>query len=158
MAEFGLMRRSYFNPRAPCGARQVLRGLPAVCLGISIHAPHAGRDPFHRGLDCFLQLFQSTRPMRGATVAGTASIIRAVFQSTRPMRGATTGTAVFGKIIAISIHAPHAGRDVDLPLRVVLPWNFNPRAPCGARPAGAVTFRNDETFQSTRPMRGATSS
>ena len=37
--------------------------------------------------------------------------------------------------INISIHAPHAGRDLagsSVPPRV---HHFNPRAPCGARPA-----------------------
>ena len=34
-------------------------------------------------------MFQSTRPMRGATTALTDSGTGKVFQSTRPMRGAT---------------------------------------------------------------------
>ena len=59
---------SYFNPRAPCGARLAARG--RGCKGrenISTHAPLAGRD----GLE-FVGLvpsekFQPTRPLRGAT-------------------------------------------------------------------------------------------
>ena len=56
---------------------------------VSIHAPHAGRDEsalnrFARGF-----LFQSTRPMRGATQRVRACNILVTFQSTRPMRGAT---------------------------------------------------------------------
>ena len=34
-----------------------------------------------------------------------------VFQSTRPMRGATNGVPFCAIIHEISIHAPHAGRD-----------------------------------------------
>ena len=34
-----------FNPRAPCGARQRVRERLHVRIGISIHAPRAGRDP-----------------------------------------------------------------------------------------------------------------
>ena len=34
---------------------------------------------------------------------------------------------------------------------------FNPRAPCGARPYIYIAFGNSDKFQSTRPVRGATS-
>ena len=79
---------------------------------------------------------------------------------------------------AISIHAPHAGRDSCPRPPAGCQSNFNPRAPCGARPpaAGAVggqLYFNPRTprgvrcchghkatllqaFQSTRPVRGAT--
>ena len=80
---------SYFNPRAPCGARRRYR------------------------CDCaFLIQFQSTRPMRGATQVFSVSQIDST----------------------ISIHAPHAGRDLNLwRLSALSVTNFNPRAPCGAR-------------------------
>ena len=55
-----------FNPRAPCGARQ-----ESVAMS---------RD-------------------------------KAIFQSTRPVRGATLPPVVAGDGTAISIHAPRAGRD-----------------------------------------------
>ena len=34
-----------------------------------------------------------------------------VFQSTRPMRGATSSVGLMSRPILVSIHAPHAGRD-----------------------------------------------
>ena len=34
-----------------------------------------------------------------------------IFQSTRPMRGATDGSIPCDRSQCISIHAPHAGRD-----------------------------------------------
>ena len=34
-----------------------------------------------------------------------------MFQSTRPMRGATRVLFYMGDIMLVSIHAPHAGRD-----------------------------------------------
>ena len=173
-----LQRLVDFNPRAPCGARQRQRqyreanrefqstrplrgatryhvGLPPE-LGISIHAPLAGRDderlwPFRRLLKISIHaplagrdsgprrtarrlphfnprapcgarrswasfssyrwLFQSTRPLRGATVVALPLAGSWGFQSTRPLRGATP--------------APHA-------------WAYT------------------TTFQSTRPLRGAT--
>ena len=56
-----------------------------------------------------------------------------IFQPTRPLRGATT--------------APH--------LRMGS-INFNPRAPCGARPSTATDIFSELRFQPTRPLRGAT--
>ena len=56
-----------------------------------------------------------------------------LFQSTRPVRGATAFDREADRIETISIHAPRAGRD---PRRfgLVSAWgHFNPRAPCGAR-------------------------
>ena len=100
------------------------------------------------------------------------------FQSTRPMRGATSSPLGQPKGAAVSIHAPHAGRDVSLQRLLFRVLCFNPRAPCGARhtdfsllrtcfsfnpraPCGArhaLRCPSDSTrgFQSTRPMRGAT--
>ena len=71
--------------------------------------------------------------MRGATLCGTIGRSSVVFQSTRPMRGATPER--LGAVLAghISIHAPHAGRDRVLALWLCSCWYFNPRAPCGAR-------------------------
>ena len=39
---------------------------------------------------------------------------------------------------------------------IAKPINFNPRAPCGARRAWALTATTTPRFQSTRPVRGAT--
>ena len=58
---------------------------------VSIHAPRAGRDPGDE-LRLTYWVFQSTRPVRGATVA-----------------------EIYGaKSFSVSIHAPRAGRDLAL--------------------------------------------
>ncbi len=124
----------YFNPRAPCGARP----FRAICAS----------RPF---------IFQSTRPVWGATLAK---------DSTR-------------FAVLISIHAPRVGRDKLLLCSPIAPrifqstrpvWGatgsatkrfailnyFNPRAPCGARPAKGVGTFGTSLFQSTRPVWGAT--
>ena len=61
-------RRAYFNPRAPYGARLKINIMLAVAQDISIHAPHTGRD--YDSQQCVVHdyPFQSTRPIRGATV------------------------------------------------------------------------------------------
>ena len=52
--------------------------------------------------------------MRGATIKKRLGNLLAVFQSTRPVRGATALEAFMGHSIKISIHAPRAGRDPTL--------------------------------------------
>ena len=151
------MRRS-FNPRAPCGARR------CAC----------------RPRWCSSQ-FQSTRPVRGATghPLGDGGELQG-FNPRAPCgaRPCTNGTIRL--CIAVSIHAPRAGRD-PTPWRTVAPVlarfnprapcgarrlharkrlphlaRFNPRAPCGARPRAGRFGRESSWFQSTRPVRGAT--
>ena len=100
------------------------------------------------------------------------------FQFTRPVRGATSAAPYDHLPLCVSIHAPHAGRDLLSPAVVNGHRSFNPRAPCGARrlqctvpiirvrfnpraPCGARHFSAPRRtwlreFQSTRPMRGAT--
>ena len=61
------MFRCYFNPRAPCGARHRLAGHLILA-----------------------QIFQPTRPLRGATLREVEDAKGAkTFQPTRPLRGAT---------------------------------------------------------------------
>ena len=154
------------------------RGAGRLGQAISIHAPHAGRDEgWHQapgGPDHF-----NPRAPCGARLVGTnAQDIKALFQSTRPMRGATpcrrgeghrhpisihaphagrddsrhlqaqrhqisihaphagrdqTGASRANSFIYISIHAPHAGRDWPAATKAASAPYFNPRAPCGAR-------------------------
>ena len=100
--------------------------------------------------------FQSTRPVRGATVGVHRRLHLGLFQSTRPVRGATQTVLHEGGCLVISIHAPRAGRDSFTYWIAESNQNFNPRAPCGARrfPWSSCSFAT--RFQSTRPVRGAT--
>ena len=103
----------YFNPRAPYGARRYSDKQSRRARNISIHAPHTGRDSHTLLFLPFQVKFQSTRPIRGATLCrlapnhhvdisihaphtgrdfsmfGTGDMEILVFQSTRPIRGAT---------------------------------------------------------------------
>ena len=56
----------------------------------------------------------------------------------------------------ISTHAPLAGRDFWGRLHRGCLTNFNPRAPCGARPAPHFGGVFSKKFQPPRPLRGAT--
>ena len=102
---------SYFNPRAPRGARPVFPHLIDGGRGISIHVPREGHDRLY-----LLRVWRHVE-----------------FQSTCPARGTTTLPAAAWSGTCISIHVPREGHDA-LRLRVVVPHHhFNPRAPRGAR-------------------------
>ena len=141
---------------APHTGRDVYLQLLEQGLEISIHAPHTGRDPLTMAIVSDCVGFQSTRPIRGATMPpqshpGTQKIsihaphtgrdglgqIRAckikIFQSTRPIRGATNTRLQKLDNSIISIHAPHTGRDFCKDLSGIIGFDFNPRAPYGAR-------------------------
>ena len=125
-------------------------------------------------------IFQSTRPMRGATNSSFQRYFFCHYFNPRAPCGARRRNCnSMGQVHKISIHAPHAGRDCQAAHREPYCTNFNPRAPCGARldvlflhaltrcdfnpraPCGArrsiyCPQCGHGTFQSTRPMRGAT--
>ena len=126
-------------------------------LRISIHAPRVGRDHKTNNHSIILRKFQSTRPVWGATTRHFMRPPFSPFQSTRPVWGATKHIGAVINIPYISIHAPRVGRDGKLaffhgdafpfqstrpvwgatrclPGLASSPCNFNPRAPCGARP------------------------
>ena len=73
------------------------------------------------------------------------------------MRGATRPKWCQKIASGISIHAPLAGRDPYNSGIGGMTINFNPRAPCGARHHQGISSEGKSTFQSTRPLRGATS-
>ena len=79
-----------------------------------------------------------------------------MFQSTRPVRGATKAKQQAEQAKVVSIHAPRAGRDRISTAAARRRRSFNPRAPCGARPGNANIVGALREFQSTRPVRGAT--
>ena len=80
--------------------------------GISIHAPLAGRDYNIIFSLYVLTLFQSTRPLRGATRTPQCRSAGDSYFNPRAPCGARRGSiATATQVISISIHAPLAGRD-----------------------------------------------
>ena len=79
-----------FNPRAPCGARRAKS--PGVLPST---------------------LFQSTRPVWGATNPFDVTKREMQFQSTRPVWGATGCAGCHSPHLSVSIHAPRVGRDLS---------------------------------------------
>jgi len=79
-----------------------------------------------------------------------------LFQSTRPVGGATYERLEMRATIAVSIHAPRGGRDRDGARKAHFRPSFNPRAPWGARLNDSGNGNDGPVFQSTRPVGGAT--
>ena len=80
------------------------------------------------------------------------------FQSTLPVRGATKDAPIETITGDISIHAPRAGSDPLISTLSASLLYFNPRSPCGER---LYNYHADKVFilfQSTLPVRGATTS
>ena len=149
---------------------------------ISIHAPLAGCDVTDRIRRTKNAIFQSTHPLRGATVdtSGRLVAVHGRFQSTHPLWGATTAKKSCNLIIRFQSTHPlwgatrgHGMITIDQfgfqsthPLwgatraraggsgRVA---HFNPRTPCGVRRESPMSDALViAIFQSTHPLRGAT--
>ena len=149
---------SYFNPRTPCGVRRCSFPCPSrahtfqsthplwgatgldqihpLVLQISIHAPLAGCDNRPSIKDQRMPKFQSTHPSRGATTIPERHIAYCrVISIHAPLTGCDLWSLMEGLFRVISIHAPLTGCD----------------------PSEDANSTTDKQFQSTHPLRGATS-
>ncbi len=145
---------SIHAPHAGSDVR-VVKGKPVFY--ISIHAPHAGSDRRGERRSACRSDFNPRSPCGERQVPTCRKPFCSRFQSTLPMRGATLVGYVTGVWEKISIHAPHAGSDIQNISTLVPTYYFNPRSPCGERLDGRKTVTRLVVFQSTLPMRGATS-
>ncbi len=122
--------------------------------------------------------FQSTLPMRGATKNSRSVLQICNISIHTPHAGSDRYCHMYQLISIISIHTPHAGSDVRPCHQSRLLRHFNPHSPCGERPASfslcqRLSYFNPHSpcgerqtifsfvpssfvFQSTLPMRGAT--
>ena len=145
----------YFNPRTPCGVRRSCPRRSRRPRSFQSTHPLRGATLFPASCRSSMP-FQSTHPLRGATASFRAARTLFTFQSTHPLRGATIMLPVFNRALAISIHAPLAGCDSAVSLVSPNSTHFNPRTPCGVRPRSYAGSSPASRFQSTHPLRGAT--
>ena len=114
--------------------------------------PARGATKLFSLIPLFSLIFQSTRPARGATSAMVACHSLKVFQSTRPARGATEDDA---RLIVhhrdFNPRAPRGARQPVMP-RLFYVFYFNPRAPRGARHT-TITHRDVNQFISIHAPR-----
>ena len=84
-----IVMMSSFNSRTPGGVRPSQARKVSRAVGVSIHAPREGCDPFTFFTWMSSGMFQFTHPGRGATDVGQAIFDQLKFQFTHPGRGAT---------------------------------------------------------------------
>ena len=110
-----------FNPRTPCGVRQV----PGIVTAV-------------------VWEFQSTHPLRGATFGlnRLRDFMRISIHA--PLAGCDARCAPLRTRSAISIHAPLAGCDPAVLHHYGQRLHFNPRTPCGVRRTAG--YENDGIF------------
>ena len=102
---------AHFNPRTPCGVRRLA---------------------FDENGN--LVKFQSTHPLRGATLCVMTVLAKRLISIHAPLAGCDPPLSASGTAVSISIHAPLAGCDRLNYQAGLTPQNFNPRTPCGVRP------------------------
>ena len=129
-----IYKQDDFNPRTPCGVRQVVLLIYSTCV-----------------------IFQSTHPVRGATPWGRNWRPVPRISIHAPRAGCDDALAVRCVMApGISIHAPRAGCDLRRPGDCHCKPDFNPRTPCGVRLESLLSLSIILPFQSTHPVRGAT--
>ena len=127
-------RKINFNPRSPCGERQVYFMLISDRIKISIHAPRVGSDLKPELVRASSPDFNPRSPCGERLHIMDDLMDTLQFQSTLPVWGATFPDNPIRDYIQISIHAPRVGSDAAATATTAAPPNFNPRSPCGERP------------------------
>ena len=124
---------------------------------ISIHAPRAGSDWTGSKHTTTKGDFNPRSPCGERRNIGRCNKVDLLFQSTLPVRGATLNRSYQVPPSLISIHAPRAGSDFFVLRQIVLGLGISIHAPrAGSDGATARGRRCGRVFQSTLPVRGAT--
>ena len=126
-----------FQSTRPVRGATLCGELLLCLLGVSIHAPRAGRDRSPRCARRRRRRFNPRAPCGARRACKSREMTLCGFQSTRPVRGATGHHDDHGGKRQVSIHAPRAGRDMVASVLASASLGFNPRAPCGARPSAS---------------------
>ena len=110
-------RLVYFNPRSPYGERPLTPTASSSRPNFNPRSPYGERPGVPAGLRD-LSAFQSTLPIRGATISGLYSVPSgAQFQSTLPIRGATCGKEMVDYKVEFQSTLPIRGATRRQPLK-----------------------------------------
>ena len=120
---------------APRGGRDANPPADYDVNPISTRAPRTGRDKRAHLIELGVYLFQSSRPIRGATDYAQTAKGRPLFQSSRPARGATYHIHEYSRT-SHGFQSARPARGATLTVNSMKYW---------------------AKFQSARPARGATS-
>ena len=145
-------KNAKFQSTHPLRGATIAASVRIFRSGISIHAPLAGCDQptiydSHAALEISIHA-----PLAGCdSFAIIGLIARLIFQSTHPLRGATLRCPIEGNGDAISIHAPLAGCDRLQFTIADLRIHFNPRTPCGVRRSCLFVLSGNNNFNPRTP-------
>ena len=150
-------KRLNFNPRTPCGVRQLYTQVkdpatedfnPRTPCGVRRirQRPWPTSSDFNPRTPCGVRLYILIPPI----------VPHRRFQSTHPVWGATCRHMRSCRSLEISIHAPRVGCDSSPARASKLYRYFNPRTPCGVRQNCPHPGEPCNRFQSTHPVWGAT--
>ena len=95
--------------------------------------------------------FQPTRPLRGTTDNSNYESTTRTISTHAPLAGHDVHAVVTFNHGNISTHAPLAGHDDKRMSTQKITINFNPRAPCGARPLSKSIFDFGNNFNPRAP-------
>ncbi len=126
-------RAEYFNPRTPCGVRQ-----------------NTARPALKE------MLFQSTHPLRGATITVVPLCQHLFISIHAPLAGCDLTATLSWRDSYISIHAPLAGCDNAFTAPASKSFKFQSTHPLRGATVFRYTNEGRDIFQSTHPLRGAT--
>ena len=149
---------SYFNPRAPRGARLRARQIFPALSVISIHVPREGHDNADFMLLAPDDNISIHVPREGHDIILSKVLpMFHVFQSTCPARGTTQYSPVLPGLYLISIHVPREGHDGGEATVTLTIDEFQSTCPARGTTQITVVFLRCSQFQSTCPARGTTS-
>ena len=124
--------------------------------GVSIHAPRVGRDYILEYKSGIEELFQSTRPVWGATERAERARTESRVSIHAPRVGRDWAYHPPGTQRIVSIHAPRVGRDSGNREYAGDFYEFQSTRPVWGATYGSQDMDVRERFQSTRPVWGAT--
>ena len=130
------MPHAGFQPTLPLRGATLLPPGQHPSVGIvSTHAPLAGSDFLQAGLDDFAAVVSTHAPLAGSDSFAQLSGCTYLVSTHAPLAGSDSPGARSRCGTPVSTHAPLAGSDSCRRSGSQAASGFNPRSPCGERPA-----------------------
>ena len=150
----GSPRCRCFNPRSPCGERPVGEPPVRAVVDVSTHAPLAGSDDgrsHHLGIG----LVSTHAPLAGSDGGVPAARGHQQVSTHAPLAGSDRPHLQGDHRRRVSTHAPLAGSDSSARSCRRPASSFNPRSPCGERPASPPLKSRPKKVSTHAPLAGS---
>ena len=149
-------RRTSFNPRTPCGVRPAMSNSPMATA--RFQSTHSLRSAtFQSACNCWKgNRFNPRTPCGVRQAAGCSGGYSYPVSIHALLAECDMASKITSTLVTVSIHALLAECDKLFPVMRSICWCFNPRTPCGVRPANTPRQLPVSKFQSTHSLRSAT--